>query len=1038
MFRTHTRGKPFIGRYDQLRALSQALDDTAREGVVRCVVSGEAGIGRTALLDAFVRSCRARGVTAVKPTAPPGVRRKFRELAGGPFTPCRAPYPALSPGRAGGATRTASGARPALSPALPGLSLVVEEPDTPASGLLNGALAVLGEGEPVVLVVDDANHTDAALLHSVLRVVEEAAGLPLLVLLTERSGEPPRDPAAFAELTLGARRLTLDGLTPRETGEMLRSRLGSRPGTALAASCHRAAAGNPYLLASLATQVRGASPFPGPGDLDGVVVPAAADLLVGRAARLTPHARCLAETVAVAGDAGGAEPALIAHLSGLDLVETLTGLDVLARARLVTDGDNLTLRHPLLAHALLHSMTRLARNAAHLAAASYLHKRRAPVERVARHLSASTVPQHGVWSADVMLDAAAAAREAGHEDIARRYLEAVADNAAGDERRRAVLELADLHLRQDPVAGPQALVALLRRAGDDTVRRSLLARLDQALMAAGSAPGGTDAVLDAAGRELRGTVFEDWHVLHRLLSRLPELPPIVAEGLFAGLPPHLRPDAPDTVRRTGTGADEAGSRAPHVPVPDNAPLPTVAQAVAAYYRHLVDSGRGHSADWARAALARGTSAFEVHPPALAAALTVLVDSGHPAEATACLDRLGDITAATLPDDKYRGRADLLWVGGQIACAEGDLGTACRLLVASLALLDHPHAADVSAAQSALRASTAGLLANVRVSRGEPDEAETLLREGGWLGRLPSRSWYQDVLLARARIAAGNGALAAAARDLTELLKRARTGGLRPTGTASWRAHGVELLDQTGLTAEATTLAQEQSRFARATGSTLEQGRALRALARSGAPDSASLLREAVALLEFAPAPLDLASALTDLGGLAARQGRREESTAALTRAVQLAEGCGAGELALRAGQQILAANDDTTLHASLRGVLSLTPREREILVDAMRGLTNKRISESRTITSRTVELHLSSAYRKLGISGRADFPRVFHAPGLWTVLTSLPPASRGAGLRRTGTSAVTDRTSVRGGGSLGADRDVRPHRRGPDWRNTSG
>ncbi|WTS57724.1 LuxR C-terminal-related transcriptional regulator [Streptomyces sp. NBC_00101] len=997
MFRTHTQRKPFVGRYDQLQALSQALDDTAREGVVRCVISGEAGIGRTALLDSFVRSCRARGVTTVTPTAPPGVPRQFRELPGGPF---RAPYPVLSRGRADAATRTASGDRSSLSPACPGLSVVVEEPDVPASGLWNRVLAVLGGGEPVVLIVDDVNHADTALLHPVLRVVEEAAGLPLLVLLTERAGEPPRAPAAFAELTLGARRLTLDGLTPRETGEMLRSQLGSRPGTALAASCHRVAAGNPYLLASLATHLRGASPTPGHADLDGVVVPIAADLLLGRAARLTPHARRLAETIAVAGGAGGAEPALIAHLSGLDLVEALTGLDVLARTRLVTDGDDLKLRHPLLAHTLLSTMTRLARNATHLTAASYLHKRRAPVERVARHLSASTVPQHGVWPADVMLNAAATAREAGREDIARRYLEAVADNATGDERRRAVLELADLHMRHDPVAGPQALVALLRRAGDDAVRRSLLARLGQALMASGSAPGGTAAVLEAAGRELRGTVFEDWHVLHRLLSRLPELPPIVAEGLFADLPPHLRPNAPDTVGRTGEG-----SGATPAPVLDDAPLPAVAQAIAAFYRHLVDSDRGRSADWARAALARGTSGFEVHPPALAAALTVLVDSGHPAEATAHLDRRGNVTAATFPDDRYEGRADLLCVGGQIAFAEGDLRTACRLLVASLTLLDRPRLADGSAMECALRVSTVGLLANVRVSRGEPDEAERLLREGGWLGRLPSRIWYQDILLARARIAAGNGALAGAARNLTELLTRARTDGLRSTGTASWRAHGVELLDQTGLTAEANTLAEEQSHFAHATESALEQGRALRALARVGASDSASLLREAVTLLERAPAPLDLASALTDLGGLAARQGRREESMAALTRAVQLAESCGARELALRAGQQILAASDDTALHASLRGVLSLTPREREILVDAMRGLTNKRISESRTITSRTVELHLSSAYRKLGISGRADFPRIFHAPGLWTVLTSLPPASHRTSMRRSGTSA---------------------------------
>jgi DNA-binding CsgD family transcriptional regulator len=1022
MTRSSPRRDTFTGRYDRLRALSRALDDSAARGVVRCVISGEAGIGRSAVLGAFTRACRARGGAVITLAGHPGDRHGSRGLADTLVValaadPAGARLAEAAP--AGGAGPTPAPGEPHPHPHPDPHPAPETPPDAvpvtplrdapgcpghpgpgaaqPPTAALRDAVAALGAGTPLVLALDDANHADAALLGSVQRVVEAAAGLPLLVLLTERAGEPPRAPAEYAELTLGADRSELGGLSPRETGELLRARLGARPGPGLADACHRLTAGNPALLTALAAALRDAGPAPGPADLDGVVLPAVTDLLVGRAARLTPYAARLAEAVAVAGATGGAEPALVAHLSGLGLVETLTGLDTLARARLVADGDDLALRHPLLGQSLLGAMTRLARNAAHLTAASYLHDRHAPPERVAHHLSASTVPQHGGWPVPVLLSAATAAREAGHPDTARRYLETAADAASGDERRRALLELADLRLHHDPASGPRHLVAMLHHAGDDTVRRGLLARLGQALTH------GSPAVLDAAGAALRGTPFEEWTHLHQVLSRLPDLPPIVAAGLFDDLPASLRPD--------GTAAPGASA--------DAGPLPAVARAVAAFYRHLVDEDPGRAAGWAREALAHGGAGLDVHPPALAAALTVLVEGGHPAEAADRLERLGGPA----------GRPDLLCVAGQIAVAQGDLGTARRLLTASLDALG---TAEPPGRPAALRAAAAGLLANVLLGQGEPAEAQALVRAGGWLGRLPAGVWHQDLLLARARLAAGNGDLATAARELDALCARARQGGMRATGTASWRSHGAELLEQAGLVSEARALAEGQDRFARATGSPLELGRAQRALARVAAPEAAeALLREAVTALESAP--LELAAALADLGALAARQGRREESVGALTRAVRLAERCGAGDLALRARQQILAASDDPAQHASLRGVLSLTPREREILVDAMRGLTNRRISASRAITSRTVELHLSSAYRKLGISGRDDFPVVFRAPGLWTLLSGGPAARRRAPAHRSWNHAAAPRASVHGGESFGADRDARPHRRGPDW-----
>ena len=50
----------------------------------------------------------------------------------------------------------------------------------------------------------------------------------------------------------------------------------------------------------------------------------------------------------------------------------------------------------------------------------------------------------------------------------------------------------------------------------------------------------------------------------------------------------------------------------------------------------------------------------------------------------------------------------------------------------------------------------------------------------------------------------------------------------------------------------------------------------------------------------------------------------------------------------------------------------LTPQEMRIAALAKLGRTNRQISEELHLTQRTVEFHLSGAYRKLGITGRAQ------------------------------------------------------------------
>ena len=59
--------------------------------------------------------------------------------------------------------------------------------------------------------------------------------------------------------------------------------------------------------------------------------------------------------------------------------------------------------------------------------------------------------------------------------------------------------------------------------------------------------------------------------------------------------------------------------------------------------------------------------------------------------------------------------------------------------------------------------------------------------------------------------------------------------------------------------------------------------------------------------------------------------------------------------------------------------LSLSPQERRVAAMATEGLGNREIAEALFLTRRTVEMHLTGVYRKLGVSGRRDLPAALAA-----------------------------------------------------------
>jgi DNA-binding NarL/FixJ family response regulator len=114
-------------------------------------------------------------------------------------------------------------------------------------------------------------------------------------------------------------------------------------------------------------------------------------------------------------------------------------------------------------------------------------------------------------------------------------------------------------------------------------------------------------------------------------------------------------------------------------------------------------------------------------------------------------------------------------------------------------------------------------------------------------------------------------------------------------------------------------------------------------------------------------------ALVDLGAALRRAGRRSDARDPLRRALDLASQAGAEALADRARQELLAVGGRPR-RAQLTGIGALTPSERRVAALAAAGRTNPEIAQELFLGRKTVESHLSAAYRKLGVASRADLP----------------------------------------------------------------
>jgi DNA-binding CsgD family transcriptional regulator len=365
---------------------------------------------------------------------------------------------------------------------------------------------------------------------------------------------------------------------------------------------------------------------------------------------------------------------------------------------------------------------------------------------------------------------------------------------------------------------------------------------------------------------------------------------------------------------------------------------------------------------AEAALARGHLLDAEPSIAIGLAIAPLVWADRLDAALAAWDEVVDRAVAR--SEPLRLAFGLIFRGGvhlragRLADAEAD----------ARAALDVPNEMWTA---SAVPVDTLALLAETLLERGGPDQAGDALEDLGGAEQLSDYQGNNTALMARGRIRFARGRAAEAADDLLELGRRCEAWTLRNPGAFPWRSHAAIALRSTDAE-RAQELVEEEVELARAFGAPRPLGVALRAagLVRGG-DQALPLLEEAVAVLAPSPARLEHARALVDLGAAQRRAGHREAARVPLAEGLDGAVVCGAGPLVAYARAELGLAGARPR-RDRVTGRDALTPSELRVVRIAVEGKSNREIAEQLWVTQKTVETHLSRAYRKLGIKTRKE------------------------------------------------------------------
>ncbi|HET8591555.1 MAG TPA: helix-turn-helix transcriptional regulator, partial [Nakamurella sp.] len=265
-----------------------------------------------------------------------------------------------------------------------------------------------------------------------------------------------------------------------------------------------------------------------------------------------------------------------------------------------------------------------------------------------------------------------------------------------------------------------------------------------------------------------------------------------------------------------------------------------------------------------------------------------------------------------------------------------------------------------------------LQAQIGIYRGDLDRYGPIVTAGLHRARREGDSWGMRVYgVLDAQLALHSGQARRAADSYADLAAALSAHGLVEPLALRWEPDWIEACVAAGdLDRAAAVLEQLAGRHRRLprpwTTLGLARSRVLLQAARGG--DTGAELAELDSALAAVPSgvlPLDRARCLL-VAGLAHRRARRRgQAHSRLTEAVAGFEALGAKAFAARARAELE--------RSGVRGSQAeLTPTERRVATLAARGRTNRAIAETLFISAKTVEANLARAYRKLGITSRAE------------------------------------------------------------------
>jgi len=265
----------------------------------------------------------------------------------------------------------------------------------------------------------------------------------------------------------------------------------------------------------------------------------------------------------------------------------------------------------------------------------------------------------------------------------------------------------------------------------------------------------------------------------------------------------------------------------------------------------------------------------------------------------------------------------------------------------------------------------GVLVKALVDQGKLDDAEEALAplasevERGSVATAILRLARGGLRVERGHVAEGLEDFLAVGADLTRAL-------VTSPGFLPWRSEAALAHLALGDHESAQRLSTQELELAHAFGAPRALGVASRAAGLVAGGDRGELLlREAIDSFERAGASLRRARALTDLGAMLRRRNRRTDARQLLREALDTAHRAGARRLAEEAETE-LRATGARPRRAFLTGLESLTASELRIAELAGDGQTNREIAQSLFITTRTVEGHLTSVFRKLQLDSRSE------------------------------------------------------------------